>query len=94
MMYAVVTQSEKDDQWYAEFKSENHETWYVSEGYPSTKGQNDPWRTGVNSVIDFCERIGATVPVNIKVVDKHGTLLENFEIQHTQHTQHTEGEKH
>lgn len=76
-MNAVVTQSPKDNQWYGEFKAENHETWWVSEGYPIDG-------LGVNSVTEFCERIGATVPIHVKVIDKYGTVKENFEINHAQ----------
>jgi uncharacterized protein YegP (UPF0339 family) len=80
MIEAVVTQSEKDNQWYGEFKGGNHETWWVSEGYP----EDD---IAVNSVIDFIAAIYETAPVeiphprhaatiiNIKVVDKNGTIL-------------------
>lgn len=72
-MNAVVTQSEKDGQWYVEFKAKNNETWYVSEGYPTD-------RIAIQSVLDFCERMGATATVHIKVFNKSGAITENFEI--------------
>jgi hypothetical protein len=70
---AVVTQSPKDNQWYAEFKGANHETWYVSEGYPTEE-------IGVNSVLDFCGALGVTEPVHVKCFDKAGVETANFVI--------------
>ncbi len=71
MMEAVITQSEKDSQWYAEFKGGNHETWFVSEGYPTIE-------IGTQSVFDFCERIGATSQLHVKTIGKDGSLIDNF----------------
>ncbi len=71
-MKAIIHQSTKDSQWYAEFKGNNNETWFVSEGYEREDH-------AVDSVLAFAKQMAAVdVVLEVKIIDKAGSLTGNF----------------